>query len=90
MQHLARFGPTPPPHEADLSGSADPSDPTYGVPDGLVDAADFFFFLDRFQQLDYPICDLAGDSDPASPCYSVPDGIIDLSDLFAYLDRMVN
>jgi hypothetical protein len=87
---LARFGPTPPPHPADLSASTDPADPSYGVPDGVVDATDFFFFLDQFQQSNFPICDIAGDSDPSSPCYGVPDGIIDISDFFAYLDRFVN
>lgn len=34
--------------EADLSGSSDPFDPNYGVPDGVIDASDFFYFLDRF------------------------------------------
>ena len=34
--------------EADLTGSSDPNDPTYGVPDGAIDAADFFYYLDLF------------------------------------------
>jgi len=33
---------------ADLTGSSDPNDPGYGVPDGTVDALDFFFYLDLF------------------------------------------
>ena len=36
------------PCPADLSGSSDPNDPAYGVPDGTVDSADFFFYLDLF------------------------------------------
>lgn len=35
---------------ADLSGSSDPNSPLYGVPDGIVDASDFFYYLDRFVQ----------------------------------------
>lgn len=34
--------------EADFSGSSDPNSPLYGVPDGIVDASDFFYYLDRF------------------------------------------
>ncbi len=33
---------------ADLTGSGDPNDPSYGVPDGSIDGDDFFFFLDLF------------------------------------------
>ncbi len=33
---------------ADLSGSSDPNDPAYGLPDGLIDSADFFYYLDLF------------------------------------------
>jgi hypothetical protein len=34
--------------QADLSGSADANDPSYGVPDGIIDSSDFFYYLDRF------------------------------------------
>jgi len=33
---------------ADLTGSSDPNDPSYGVPNGIVDADDFFYYLDLF------------------------------------------
>ena len=33
---------------ADLTGSSDPNDPTYGQPDGDADGDDFFFYLDLF------------------------------------------
>ncbi len=33
---------------ADLTGSSDPNDPTYGQPDGDSDADDFFYYLDLF------------------------------------------
>ncbi len=32
----------------DLTGSDDPDDWGYGVPDGILDAAEFFFYLDLF------------------------------------------
>ncbi len=35
---------------ADLTTSSDPNDPAYGVPDGMVDASDFFYFLDQFAE----------------------------------------
>ncbi|MFG0326786.1 MAG: GC-type dockerin domain-anchored protein [Phycisphaerales bacterium JB037] len=33
---------------ADLTGSSDPNDPSYGTPDGVADGEDFFFYLDLF------------------------------------------
>ncbi|MCW5754359.1 MAG: hypothetical protein KIT24_06615 [Phycisphaeraceae bacterium] len=74
---------------ADLSGSADPSDPAYGVPDGVVDAADFFYFLDQFISGNLAVADLTGSADPSDPSYGVPDGVIDASDFFFYLDGFI-
>ncbi|MBX3364962.1 MAG: hypothetical protein KF866_09375 [Phycisphaeraceae bacterium] len=74
---------------ADLSGSSDPNDPAYGVPDGQVDASDFFYFLDQFVAGNDRVADLSGSSDPNDPAYGVPDGQIDASDFFYYLDRFV-
>ena len=36
--------------EADLTGSSDPNDSSYGRPDGDVDADDFVFFLNILSQ----------------------------------------
>ncbi len=74
---------------ADLSGSADPNDPAYGVPDGSVDASDFFYYLDQFVGGNLAIADLSGSADPNDPGYGVPDGTIDASDFFYYLDLFV-
>jgi hypothetical protein len=87
---LARYGALPPEHRADLTGASDPADPSYGVPNGVLDMADFLYFLDQAIAGDARIADLTANSDPSSPCYGVPDGIIDISDFFAYLDRFVN
>ncbi len=74
---------------ADLSGSTDPNDPNYGVPDGLVDASDFFYFLDQFAGGNLAVADLSGSTDPNDPGYGVPDGSLDASDFFYFLDIFV-
>lgn len=77
------------PCPADLSGSADPNAPTYGVPDGSVDSADFFYFLDAFSSGNLSVADVSGSSDPNDPGYGVPDGMIDSADFFFFLDLFV-
>lgn len=62
------------PCSADFTGSSDPRDPTYGIPDGDADSDDLFFFLDALANGDLQTCDL--DS----------DGICDAEDLFTLLD----
>ncbi|MFG0327333.1 MAG: GC-type dockerin domain-anchored protein [Phycisphaerales bacterium JB037] len=74
---------------ADLTGSADPNDPTYGVPDGDADADDFFFYLDAFVAGDLGVCDFTGSSDPNDPSFGTPDGDCDADDFFFYLDLFV-
>ncbi|MCC6285995.1 MAG: hypothetical protein IT439_11980 [Phycisphaerales bacterium] len=74
---------------ADLSGSSDPNDPAYGVPDGAADAADFFYYLDQFVAGNLAEADLTGSSDPNDPSYGVPDGAIDAADFFYFLDLFV-
>ncbi|MCW5753897.1 MAG: DUF11 domain-containing protein [Phycisphaeraceae bacterium] len=74
---------------ADLSGASDPNDPAYGIPDGVVDASDFFYYLDQFVAGNLAVADLTGSSDPNDPAYGVPDGQIDASDFFYFLDIFV-
>ncbi|MFG0327546.1 MAG: PQQ-dependent sugar dehydrogenase [Phycisphaerales bacterium JB037] len=74
------------PCPADLTGSSDPNDPSYGVPDGDADGDDFFFYLDAFTASDTPVCDLTGSSDPNEPSFGTPDGDCDGDDFFFYLD----
>lgn len=73
----------------DISGSSDPSDPTYGLPDGRVDAADFFYYVDQFAIGNLSIADLSGSADPADSEYGTPDGLVDGSDFFYFLDLFV-
>lgn len=74
---------------ADLTGSSDPLDPSYGIPDGDVDGDDFFVFLDAFVVRARGGCDLTGSSDPSDPLFGVPDCNCDSHDFFYYLDHFV-
>ncbi|MCW5753191.1 MAG: hypothetical protein KIT24_00620 [Phycisphaeraceae bacterium] len=71
---------------ADFTTSSDPNDPSYGVPDGVLDQSDFFYFLDQFVAGNLAVADLSGSTDPNDPGYGNPDGVLDASDLFYYLD----
>lgn len=73
----------------DLSGSSDPNDGDYGDPDGSLDAADFFYYLDQFTLGSSAEADLTGSSDPNDPAYGVPDGTLDIADFFYFLDLFV-
>lgn len=72
--------------QADLTGSSDPNEPTFGLPDGDTDGDDFFYFLDAFTMGQTAICDLTGSSDPNEPSFGVPDADCDGDDFFFYLD----
>lgn len=71
---------------ADLSGDSDSGEPGYGVPDGVLDASDLFYFLDQFAVGNLGQADLTGSSDPLDPSYGQPDGNLDASDFFYFLD----
>ena len=71
---------------ADLTGSSNPNSPDYGVPDGVVDADDFFFYIDLFKNRD-PRADLTGSADPRDKTYGVCNDVIDANDFFFYLTQ---
>ncbi len=73
---------------ADFTGSGNPNDPSYGVPNDAVDADDFFFYLDLFAGGDEG-ADLTGSGNPNDPAYGIPDGVIDADDFFFFLDLFV-
>lgn len=72
---------------ADLTGSSDPQDDSFSIPDGDADSDDFFFFLDGFAAQNLAVADFTGTGDPNAPGYGVPDGDCDSDDFFYYLDR---
>ncbi len=71
---------------ADMTTSADPNDPGYGVPDGVVDVNDYAYFQALWDLAD-PRTDLTSSADPDDPAYAIPDGNVDLDDMFFFLDR---
>ncbi|MFG0327206.1 MAG: GC-type dockerin domain-anchored protein [Phycisphaerales bacterium JB037] len=73
----------------DFTGSSDPNDPSYGIPDGDSDADDFFYLLDAFVTGNTEVCDLTGSSDPNDPTFRIPNGVCDADDFFFFLDRFV-
>ncbi|MFG0327396.1 MAG: SUMF1/EgtB/PvdO family nonheme iron enzyme [Phycisphaerales bacterium JB037] len=81
--------PLPPACPADLTGSSDPNDPSFGQPDGVADSEDFFFYLDAFIAAQLATCDLTGSADPNDPSFGAPNGLCDGDDFFYYLDLFV-
>jgi len=71
---------------ADLTGSLNPTNPAFGVPDGIVDTEDFFYFITLFAN-GQPSSDVSGSTNPNSAAYGNCDGNIDSADFFYYLDQ---
>jgi lysophospholipase L1-like esterase len=65
---------------ADMTGTNEPFDPRYGVPNGVVDGDDLFFFLDAYAAGNLALADLTGSDDPGNPAYGLPDGQITEAD----------
>jgi hypothetical protein len=82
------------PCPADLTGSAVPGQPGFGVPDGMINNDDFFYYLVLFSQsigcgpgpnpCPTPP-DLTTTAIPGAPGYGVPDGNLQNDDFFYYL-----
>ncbi|MFO7640820.1 MAG: GC-type dockerin domain-anchored protein [Candidatus Competibacteraceae bacterium] len=64
---------------ADLSGGADPREPTWGMPDGIVNEADSTYFRIQYERGNLRVADVTG---PASP--GVPDRRLTEDDLRYY------
>ncbi|MCA9287841.1 MAG: hypothetical protein KDA05_04605 [Phycisphaerales bacterium] len=69
----------------DLTGSAIPGTPGYGVPDGVVSNDDFFFYLAQFAAGNQGVADLTTTAIPGQPGYGEPNGVINNEDFFYYL-----
>ena len=70
---------------ADLTTSALPGTPGYGIPDGVLNNDDFFFFLARFAAGDAAVADVTTTAIPGSPGHGIPNGVINNDDFFYYL-----
>ncbi|MEZ6232748.1 MAG: GC-type dockerin domain-anchored protein [Phycisphaerales bacterium] len=71
--------------EADLTTSAVPSTPGYGVPNGVVNNEDFFFYLSQFAAGNRFVADMTTGAIPGAPGYGIPDGLITNQDFFYFL-----
>ncbi|MCA9287052.1 MAG: hypothetical protein KDA05_00620, partial [Phycisphaerales bacterium] len=59
--------------------------PGYGVPDGLLNSNDFFYYLNEFAAGNVAVADLTTGAVPGQPGYGVPNGTLDNNDFFYYL-----
>ena len=70
---------------ADLTTTAVPTMPGFGVPNQLLTTDDFFYYLSAFAAGQYWIVDLTSTAVPGTPGYGLPDGMITNDDFFFYL-----
>lgn len=70
---------------ADLTATAIASVVGYGVPDGVVNSDDFFYYLTQYAAGNASVADLTASAIPGSPGYGAPDGMITNDDFFFYL-----
>ncbi len=69
----------------DLTTFAVPGQPGYGVPNGVLNNDDFFYFLSQFAAGNLAVCDLTTFAVPGSVGYGVPNGLLNNDDFFYYL-----
>ncbi|MEZ6234265.1 MAG: GC-type dockerin domain-anchored protein [Phycisphaerales bacterium] len=70
--------------DPDLTTGAIAGQPGYGVPNGVLNNDDFFYYLALFAAND-PAADLTTGAIAGQPGYGVPNGIINNDDFFYYL-----
>jgi serine protease AprX len=70
---------------ADLTFGAIPGQPGYGVPNGVVNNEDFFYYLAQFAAGNMAVADLTTGAVPGQPGYGVPNGVLNNEDFFYYL-----
>ncbi len=71
--------------EPDLTTGAIPGQAGYGVPNGILNNDDFFYFLAQFAAGNIAVADVTTTAIPGSPGYGVPNGVINNDDFFYYL-----
>ncbi|MEZ6233112.1 MAG: GC-type dockerin domain-anchored protein [Phycisphaerales bacterium] len=74
----------PPACPPDLTTTAIAGSPGFGVPNGVLNNDDFFYYLSIFAVND-PAADLTTTAIPGSPGYGVPNGVLNNDDFFYYL-----
>jgi len=69
----------------DLTTTAIPGTPGYGVPNGVLNNDDFFYYLSQFSAGNVAVADLTTGAIPGQPGFGVPNGVINNDDFFYYL-----
>ena len=69
----------------DITTGAVPGQPGYGVPNGVLNNDDFFYFLAQFAAGNLAVADVTTGAVPGQPGYGVPNGVINNDDFFYYL-----
>ena len=69
----------------DLTTTAIVGAPGYGVPNGVVNNDDFFYYLSAFAAGNIAIADLTTTAIVGAPGYGVPNGVLNNDDFFFYL-----
>ena len=75
----------PPACRPDLTTGAIAGQPGYGVPNGVLNNDDFFYYLAQFAAGNVAVADLTTGAIPGQPGYGVPNGILNNDDFFYYL-----
>ncbi|MCA9287743.1 MAG: exo-alpha-sialidase, partial [Phycisphaerales bacterium] len=60
----------------DLTHTAQPGRPGYGVPDAILDNNDFFYYLNEFAAGNLAVADLTTTAVAGAPGYGVPNGVL--------------
>ncbi|MEZ6232764.1 MAG: GC-type dockerin domain-anchored protein [Phycisphaerales bacterium] len=71
--------------EPDLTTGAIQGQPGYGVPNGVLNNDDFFYYLAQFAAGNLAVADLTTGAIQGQPGYGVPNGILNNDDFFYYL-----
>jgi len=71
--------------DADFTTGAIEGQAGWGVPNGVVNNDDFFYYLGRFVAGDGGEADLTATAIPGTPGYGMPNGVISNDDFFYYL-----
>ena len=75
----------PPSCRADLTAGSIAGQPGYGVPNGVLNNEDFFYYLSQFAAGNAAVADMTTGSISGQPGYGVPNGVINNEDFFFYL-----
>lgn len=71
--------------EPDLTTGAVAGQPGYGVPNGVLNNDDFFYYLSQFAAGNVAVADLTTGAVSGQPGYGTPNGVINNDDFFYYL-----